>query len=135
MLEFYYLSLETYHNDQLMGGDSSIILIDESEASDFNCVTDLNWENLDFVYPACRLMLPFDIWRNNKKGRVVTWFHSSLFNRNTWDIKEWKTPLNITLKSSIRKKTNVSIAEVLKWHDVNKAIQYLKEKGLTIDIK
>ena len=76
MLEFYTLSLETYHNDQRVGRDSSTILIDESEAPDFDCVTDLNWENLDFVYPACGLMLPFNIW-NTKKGRLVSFFNCS----------------------------------------------------------
>lgn len=134
MLEFYTLSLETYHNGQRVGRDSSTMLIDKSEAPDFDCVTDLNWENLDFVYPACGLMLPFNIW-NTKKGRIVSFFNCALFDRNTWDIKEWKTPLNITLKSSARKRSNVSIAEVLKWHDADKAIQYLKEKGLTINAK
>lgn len=78
MLEFYTLSLETYHNDQRVGRDSSTILIDESEAPDFDCVTDLNWENLDFVYPACGLMLPFNIW-HTKKGRLVSFFNCSLF--------------------------------------------------------
>lgn len=134
MLEFYTLSFETYHNDKFMGGDSTTILIDEDSAPDLNCSTDLNWENLDFVYPTCGVMLPFSIYRSNKKGRVISWYDCSLFNRNTWDIKEWKTPLNITIKSSTRKR-NMSIAEVLKWHDADKAIQYLKEKGLTIDVK
>ena len=133
MLEFYTLSFETYHNDKFMGGDSTTILIDEDSAPDLNCSTNLDWENLDFVYPTCGLMLPFNIW-NTKKGRIVSFFNCSLFDRNTWDIKEWKTPLNITIKSSTRKR-NMSIAEVLKWHDADKAIQYLKEKGLTIDIK
>jgi hypothetical protein len=134
MLEFYTLSFETYHNDKFMGGDSTTILIDEDSAPDLNCSTDLDWENLDFVYPTCGIMLPFSIYRSNKKGRVISWYDCSLFNRNTWDIKEWKAPLNITIKSSTRKR-NMSIAEVLKWHDADKAIQYLKEKGLTIDIK
>lgn len=134
MLEFYTLSFETYHNDKFMGGDSTTILIDEDSASDLDCSTDLDWENLDFVYPTCGCMLPFSIYRSNKKGRVISWYDCSPFNRNTWDIKEWKTPLNITIKSSTRKR-NMSIAEVLKWHDMDKAIQYLKEKGLTIDMK
>lgn len=134
MLEFYTLSFETYHNDKFMGSNSTTILIDEDSAPDLNCSTDLDWENLDFVYPTCGMMLPFSIYRSNKKGRVISWYDYSLFNRNTWDIKEWKAPLNITIKSSTRKR-NMSIAEVLKWHDMDKAIQYLKEKGLTIDIK
>lgn len=134
MLEFYILSLKTYHNDQFMGSDNATILIDENEAPDFNCDVDLNWENLDFVYPACGIMLPFNVW-NGKKGRTVSWFNCSLFNRNTWDIKEWVAPLNITIKSSATKKDNVSISEVLKWHDADKAIQYLKEKGLTINVE
>ncbi len=134
MLEFYTLSFETYHNDKFMGGDSTAILIDEDSAPDLNCSTDLDWENLDFVYPTCGMMLPFSIYRSNKKGRVISWYNCSLFNRNTWDIKEWKAPLNVTIKSSTRKR-NMSIAEVLKWHDANKAIQYLKEKGLTINTK
>jgi len=134
MLEFYTLSFETYHNDKFMGGDSTTILIDEDSAPDLNCSTDLDWENLDFVYPTCGMMLPFSIYRSNKKGRVISWYNCSLFNRNTWDIKEWKAPLNVTIKSSTRKR-NMSIAEVLKWHDADKAIQYLKEKGLTINTK
>lgn len=133
MLEFYTLSFETYHNDKFMGSDGTTILIEEDSAPDLNCSTDLNWENLDFVYPTCGMMLPFSIY-HRKKGRLISWYDCSLFNRNTWDIKEWKAPLNITIKSSTRKR-NMSIAEVLKWHDMDKAIQYLKEKGLTIDMK
>ena len=70
--------------------------------------------------------------RNFKRGRRISFFHFELRNRKTWDIKEWKeNQLDIILNIKYEEYTP-SINEVLKWHNGEKAIQYLIERGLTI---
>jgi hypothetical protein len=84
---------------------------------------------LDEFYYDFGCHLPFNVW-NFDKGRLISFFYFSFFDSNTWDIKEWKTKdLNIVIKFSTKKAT-VSLSEILKWNDSDKAIQYLKERGL-----
>jgi hypothetical protein len=129
MLQFYHQYLTTYRNGELMQRVHSLILIEEEKESSHNYSFNLTWDNLDNFYHDFGFHLPFNIW-NFDKGRVISFFNSSLFDSNTWDIKEWKTKdLNIVIKFSTKKAT-VSLAEILKWHDSDKAIQYLKERGL-----
>jgi len=129
MLQFYHQYLTTYRNGELMQTVHSLILIEEEKESSHNYSFNLTWDNLDNFYHDFGFHLPFNIW-NFDKGRVISFFNSSLFDSNTWDIKEWKTKdLNIVIKFSTKKAT-VSLAEILKWHDSDKAIQYLKERGL-----
>lgn len=129
MLQFYHQYLETYRNGELIERAHSLILIEEEKESSHNYSFNLTWNNLDDFYHDFGLHLPFNIWDSNK-GRIISFFYFSFFDSNTWDIKEWKTKdLNIVIKFSTEKAT-VSLAEILKWHDSDKAIQYLKEKGL-----
>lgn len=129
MLQFYHQYLETYRNGELIQKGHSLILIEEEKESSHNYSFNLTWDNLDDFYYDFGCHLPFNVW-NFDKGRVISFFYSSLFDSNTWDIKEWKTKdLNIVVKFSTKKAT-VSLAEILKWHDSDKAIQYLKERGL-----
>lgn len=129
MLQFYHQYLETYRNGELMQKRHSLILIEEEKESSHNYSFNLTWNNLDDFYHDFGFYLPFNIWNFNK-GRRISFFNFSFFNSNTWDIKEWKTKdLNIVAKFSTKKAT-VSLSEILKWHDSDKAIQYLKERGL-----
>lgn len=129
MLQFYHQYLETYHNGELMQKEHSLILIEEEKESSHNYSFNLTWDNLNDFYCDFGLYLPFNVWNFNK-GRRISFFNFSLFNSNTWDIKEWKTKdLNIMVKF-FTKKATVSLSEILKWHNSDKAIQYLKERGL-----
>ena len=129
MLQFYHQYLETYRNGELMLKEHSLMLMEEEEESSHNYSLNLTWDNLGDFYCDFGFFLPFNIWNSNK-GRRISFFNFSLFNSNTWDIKEWKTKdLNIVVKFSTKKAT-VSLVEILRWHNSDKAIQYLKERGL-----
>ena len=68
-----------------------------------------------------------------KKGRLVSFFDGNPFKKDFRDIKEWKTKLNITVKVEYTDITHLmSIDEVLKWYDAEKAIQFLNERNLKI---
>lgn len=83
------------------------------------------------MYHKYSLCFKFNIW-NFKRGRLVSFFTDHWFEKEYRDIKEWKTSdLHITL--TIRyKEDSPSINEVMRYHDGEKAIQYLIERGLTI---
>jgi len=132
MLQFYSQYIETYRNGKLMKRACSLMLIEEEKESSHNYSFNLTWDNLNDFYYDFGFYLPFNIWNLNKGKRIISFFNFSFFDSNTWDIKEWKTKdLNIVIKFSTKKAT-VSLSEILKWHDSDKAIQYLKERGLDI---
>lgn len=131
-MEFYRVVVETINKGHCIGTSCGTSLLEE-EPKDF--CEKITWENLANQYSKYGIDLSFGIW-NLKKGRVVSFFTNKVtpFFYKEWekDIKEWKEPLDITLKVTYKKCTNMSIEEVLKWHDMEKAIQYLKEKGLEV---
>ncbi len=127
-MEFYNHYTTTYHNGVKVASKMCGTML--SEDTPENRTDELTWNNLKEYYHENGLALPFNVW-NCKKGRLVSFFNGSLFNKNKRDIKEWKTPLNITVKHEYKKRF-VSIDYVLKWYDVDKAIQYLNEHGLKI---
>lgn len=128
-MKFYNCYATTYHNGvEIITKNYGTILTDDIPE---NKTDKLTWENLNEYYYQNGLALPFNVW-NCKKGRMVSFFNSSFFNKNKRDIKEWKTPLNIIVTYEYIEKPNVSIDYVLKWHDIDKAIQYLNERGLKI---
>jgi len=128
-MKFYNHYAITYHN----GVEVAHTACGTGLADDIpeNHTDELTWDNLDEYCYDNGLALPFNVWKC-KKGRFVSFFDGSLFNKNKRDVKEWKTPLNITVKHEYREKTGVSIDYVLKWYDADKAIQYLNERGLKI---
>lgn len=65
-----------------------------------------------------------------KKGRRVCFFTQGLFPCK-WerDVKEWKNPnLDITLDVVYHVRENVSISEIMKYHDAAKALKYIEER-------
>jgi len=128
-MEFYNHYTTTYHNGVKVASKMCGTMLTEDIPE--NRTDELTWDNLDKYYYENSLALPFNVW-NGKRGRLVSFFNGSLFNKDKRDIKEWKTPLNITIKHEYKKKLGVSIDYVLKWYDVDKAIQYLNEHGLKI---
>lgn len=128
MLKFY----RAYYTTIVKGYDMytycSAVL---TENAPINKTIQISWKNLEEIYHDYGPCLAFNIW-NFKRGRCISFFHSELRNRKTWDIKEWKeNQLDIILNIKYEEYTP-SINEVLKWHDGEKAIQYLIERGLTI---
>ena len=130
MLKFYAVHYKTYNNGTYIDTHYAETLKEEGTVK--NETIQINWNNLSEMYHKYNLALPFNVW-NFKKGRRVSFFVGNPFKKDFRDIKEWKTRLNITLEIEyIDISNSKSIEEVLKWHDAEKAIQYLNERNLKI---
>ena len=130
MLKFYSIAYKTYNNGTYIDTHYATTLKEESEIK--NDLVFINWDNLSEMYHKYNLSLPFNIW-NFKKGRLVSFFVDNPFKKNFRDVKEWNTSLDITVKIDyIDVSNSMSIEDVLKWHDAEKAIQYLNERNLKI---
>lgn len=130
MLKFYAIHYKTYNNGTYIKTYYAETLKEESEVKDE--IIQVNWDNLSEIYHKYGLSLPFNIW-NFKRGRLVSFFEGNPFKKDFRDIKEWKTKLDITLIIEyIDISNSKSIDEVLKWHNAEKAIQFLNERNLKI---
>ena len=130
-MKYYTSYAETYHNGQLIGIQNGGHCLTENELPKEETFV-LTWENLSEMYHKLNLMCDFNIW-NFKKGRLVSFFVDNPFKKNFRDVKEWKTKLDIMVKIEYTDISNsMSIEDVLKWHDAEKAIQYLNERNLKI---
>ena len=130
MLKFYSIAYKTYNNGTYIDTHYATTLKEESETK--NDLVFIDWDNLSEMYHKYNLSLPFNIW-NFKKGRLVSFFVDNPFKKNFRDVKEWKTKLDIMVKIEYTDISNsMSIEDVLKWHDAEKAIQYLNERNLKI---
>lgn len=128
-MKFYYVTSSTYHNDTLIGHCGCKALLAEEPQTTTDILT---WDNIEEYYNKNGMSCKFNIW-SFKKGRVVSFFLDRFFPRkNERDVKEWKEELNIKIVTTYRE-FSPSIAEVLKWHDAEKAIAYLNERGLKIN--
>ena len=130
MLKFYSIAYKTYNNGTYIDTHYGKTLVEEETAT--TETIKIGWDNLTEMYKKLSLAVPFNIW-NFKKGRVVSFFVGNPFKKDFRDIKEWKTDLNITVEIEYKDiSDSMSIDEILKWHNAEKAIQYLNERNLKI---
>lgn len=132
MLKFYRTYYQTFNKGHLIGTDSGKMLIEERKKPKDE-VIDFTWDNIRDLYSKYGILTSFGLW-NLKKGRRISFFTDSLIFVKPWekDIKEWKEKeLDLKLQISVEEYTP-SIQEVLEWHDSKQAIQYLKERGLSV---
>lgn len=123
-MKYYRIYAETFHNGKSIGVcDGGSCLTDEDEPKEEMFI--LTWENLSEMYKKLSLMCDFNIW-NFKRGRIVSFFDFKLFDRNTWDIKEWKEELNIEVKI-YNKEINATVKD-LRYFDAVKVKKYIDER-------
>ena len=123
MLKYYLVCYSTIYNGQIINSYIGHVILDETTVETQHIP--ITWENLNTIYNEYGLSCAFNIW-NCRKGRKIEFF--------SWRsaIKEWKTTdFNLELRISYTP-YNASIEEILKYHDGNKAIQYLVERGLKV---
>lgn len=126
MIDYYRAKCITYVNGKEKSIHSFCSLFKEEQIQ--NEEIKITWENLDKVYYKWGLILPFNYYQF-KKGRVISFFHGSLFNKNNWDIKEWRQKeLDIVLKIQYEKE-KITLRE-LQNYDVELVNQFLKDKNL-----
>lgn len=130
-MDFYNVIYKTYNNGQLVNGYySSVekILLDKIPQDKEIKFT---WDNLNELYEKYGIQMPTNLW-NCKRGRMITFIGTG---KDTKRVREWKNELNLTLKIEYVNISHcMSITDVLNWHESEKAIKYLKEKGLEITI-
>ena len=126
MIDYYRAKCTTYVNGKEKSINSFCSLFTEEQIQ--NKEIKITWENLDKVYYKWGLVLPFNYYQF-KKGRLISFFDGSLFNKNNWDIKEWKQKeLDIILKIQYEKE-KITLRE-LQNYDVELVNQFLKDKKL-----
>ena len=126
MIDYYRAKCITYVNGKEKSVYSFYGLFTEEQAQNKNIK--ITWENLDKVYSKWGLILPFNYFQF-KKGRRISFFNGSLFNKNNWDIKEWKQKeLDIVLKIQYEKE-KITLRE-LQNYDIELVNQFLKDKKL-----
>jgi len=134
MLEFYRETISTYHNNYFIGQSTFSVVLD---AEPENTITELNWDNLSEFYQNHLMTGQFNIW-TFKKGRVVSFFDIGLaqllHDKDSRDVKEWKSPLNISIHYTYRKYTP-SLEQILKWHNPEMATKYLNEHNLLVNFQ
>lgn len=133
MLKFYSCFVTTYHNGKevktMYGGRC---LAEEGKLQDHT--EKLTWDNLEEKYEKDGFNYAFTIF-NFKKGRLISFFTDSFldFLKNHRDVKEWKEKeIDIEIKYEYEEIDYISITDILNWPNVEKATQYLNERGLTI---
>lgn len=125
-MKFYYCYHTTYHNGTRIGCIVGKKLTNEEPKAETMQIT---WDNLNEMYHRFSAWCEFNVW-SLKKGRKVSFLTNTFFPKgDERDVKEWKTAdLGIVLKITY-KEFSPSVSEVLKWHDADAAMAYLRERG------
>ena len=134
IMTIYRKIFHVYWNDINVSNKSNFCLLYDDALDKETEEIKITWENLNDVYYKYGLMLPFNIW-NFKKGRYIELYDGSIFNKKLWGIKENKTPNpNVKIIIEYEKRDDFTIHDIITRFDVDKAIRYLKEKGLEFSI-
>lgn len=136
MLKFYNVCATTYHNDTKIGEKFvGRMLLDEAELAAQPTILNFTWENLEELYYEYGTAADFNVWKFNK-GKLVSFFDYKHFNKDFKDVKQWKSPeLNIRVEYEYLENKFISIQDALRWHEIDKAIRYLNERGFIYDRK
>lgn len=135
MLEFYREKVFTYHNGTYIGGELGGLYLEDKKPQDRT--VKLTWDNLLENFAKDGVWYRFG-WDKFKKGLAISFYSEDVSiieyikNKNKRGVQQWKNPeLNITIEYKYEK-VNRSISEVLDYHDSEKALKYLVERGLTV---
>lgn len=128
MLKFYKQTVSTYLNNEIVDTYSQTVLTDKELTVEKIKIT---WENLENIVYNLGLLLPFSYW-NSYKGKNIFFFNYFPIGKNKKlkSIKEWKQKETNIYIEILYEECELSINEILDWHDGEKAMQYLKERVL-----
>lgn len=135
MLNFYYKSVKLLINGKEVlknslkytysyGLDDLLVLLEKPPESE---EIEISWENLETAVPK-KFLYAHDIKvHHHRKGRTLIYYPSDKFFGKI--IKENKEELSMTMVCQYRK-AEISLKEILEYHDGEKVIKYLQERGL-----
>lgn len=135
MLNFYYKSVKLLINGKEVlknslkytysyGLDDLLVLLEKPPENE---EIKISWENLETAVPK-KFLYAHDIKvHHHSKGRTLIYYPSDKFFGKI--IKENKEELSMTMVYQYRK-AEISLKEILEYHDGEKVIKYLQERGL-----
>lgn len=135
MLNFYYKSVKLLINGKEVlknslkytysyGLDDLLVLLEKPPENE---EIKISWENLETAVPK-KFLYAHDIKvHHHRKGRTLIYYPSDKFFGKI--IKENKEELSMTMVHQYRK-AEISLKEILEYHDGEKVIKYLQERGL-----
>lgn len=135
MLNFYYRSVNLLINGKEVlknslkynysyGLDDLLVLLEKPPESE---EIKISWENLETAVPK-EFLYAHDIKvHHHRKGRTLIYYPSDKFFGKI--IKENKEELSMTMVYQYRK-AEISLKEILEYHEGEKVIKYLQERGL-----
>lgn len=130
MIKAYYNKVTLQFKNRKYKTHSAMYLADENKGK--KQIKYITWENLAETYRDLGFFLNFTFW-NFKRGKIISFYDFSPFDKSTWDVKEWKEP-DLKFKLEIEPiEAQVSISDILNYHDSDLAIEYLKERSLNIN--
>ena len=130
MLKAYQVIYRTIINGECVGSDSGMTICEPSDT--LNRSTDITWKNVEEIFSKDGLALGFGLMLR-RKGKVIYYNDGKHFMERT--IKEWKTPdLDVQLIVEYRER-KISMHDLMHYHDADVVIQYMKERGLDINVK
>ncbi len=135
MLNFYYRSVKLLINGKEVlknslkynysyGLEDLLVLLEKPPESE---EIKISWENLETAVPK-EFLYAHDIKvHHHRKGRTLIYYPSDKFFGKI--IKENKEELSMTMVYQYRK-AEISLKEILEYHEGEKVIKYLQERGL-----
>ena len=135
MLNFYYRSVKLLINGKEVlknslkynysyGLEDLLVLLEKPPESE---EIKISWENLETAVPK-EFLYAHDIKvHHHRKGRTLIYYPSDKFFGKI--IKGNKEELSMTMVYQYRK-TGISLKEILEYHEGEKVIKYLQERGL-----
>ena len=126
MLEFYRVHYTTYHKGERIGTYCNARTVSDTIPQDK--AYRITWENFDEVTSKVSIMGGFNAY-NHKKGLVIDLYSIGCFGKRmkSWKVADPELEIKVTYTHYLP-----TIQEVLDWHDQAQAIQYLKERDLSI---
>ena len=125
MVTYYIRRIKICYKGEIVGIWTNDILSEEEKINFFKLIT---WDNLDEMTREYR---PFGFYDRiyTKKGRKVILY---LGNGSKKTIKEWKTPLNMSIEITYTTDFKHSLKDILENYNTDLAMKYLIEKGIKI---
>lgn len=134
MLKYYRVSITFYNKGEVVGYKNLKNVIKEESEVVLKTIQIITWDNLEEEYKKIGLLAPFNYW-NFKKGKRISFFSCSPFNKVLWDIKEWKEKLKIQYEIKYTECKEYSINDIIKYKDFDIATRFLRERDIKVVIE
>lgn len=129
MIKTYATEYKAYVDNENIGTHyTNTFLCEETEVENDQTIF-INWDNLDEHIEILNIAADRKDIEQRKKGRVAYLAHWAWWEATVK--KEWKHELNVRVEITTEELA-VSLDDIMKYRDIDMAIKYLKERGLSV---